>query len=163
VTLVYNPDTSPQSKFFVSSIESAAPSLGVDATSSTVHAAADIERAIESASRRPNGGLIFPTDSFLTLHRKLVVDSAVRYRVPAIYGNVLFAEAGGLMSYTTDFGDQFRQAAIYVDRILRGAKPGDLPVQSPNKYSFVINLKTAMALGIEVPTNLLLTADDYIE
>jgi putative ABC transport system substrate-binding protein len=163
VTLVYNPDTSPQSKFLVGSIESAAPALGVEAAAAPVHAAADIEQAIETASRRPNGGLIFPTDSFLTVHRKLVVDSAARYRVPAIYANVLFAEAGGLMSYTTDFGDQFRQAAIYVDRILRGAKPGDLPVQSPSKYNFVINLKTAMALGIEVPTNLLLTADDYIE
>jgi putative tryptophan/tyrosine transport system substrate-binding protein len=163
VTLVYNPDTSLQSKFFASSIESAAPSLGVDAALSTVHAAADIERAIETASRRPNGGLIFPTDSFLTLHRKLVVDSAARYRVPAIYGNLFFAEAGGLMSYTTDFGDQFRQAAVYIDRILKGAKPGELPVQGPNKYSFVINLKAAKALGIEVPTNLLLIADDYIE
>jgi putative ABC transport system substrate-binding protein len=119
VTLVYNPDTSPQSKFLVGSIESAAPSLGVDATLSTVHAVADIERAIETVSRRPNGGLIIPTDSFLTLHRKLVVDLAARYRVPAIYANTLFAESGGLMSYTTDFDNQFRQAAIYVDRILR--------------------------------------------
>ena len=114
-------------------------------------------------SRRPNGGLIFPTDSFLTLHRQLIVDSVARYRVPAIYANTLFAESGGLMSYTVDFGNQFRQAAIYVDRILRGAKPGDLPVQSPDKYTFIINLKAAKALGIEVPTNLLLTADDYIE
>jgi putative ABC transport system substrate-binding protein len=163
VTLVYNPDTSPQSKFLVRSIESAAPSLGVEAAAAPVHAAADIQRSIETVSRRPNGGLIFPTDSFLTLHRQLIVDSAARYRIPAIYGNVLFAEAGGLMSYTTDFNNQFRQAAIYVDRILKGAKPGDLPVQSPDKYTFIINLKAAKALGIEVPTNLLLTADDYIE
>jgi putative ABC transport system substrate-binding protein len=163
VTLVSNPDTSPQTKFFVSSIESAAGSLGVEAAAAPVHSPADIERAIETVSRRPNGGLIFPTDNFLTLHRQLIVESAARYRVPAIYGNPLFAEIGGLMFYTIDFDNQFRQAAVYIDRILKGAKPGDLPVQSPSKYSFVINLKAAAALGIEVPTNLLLTADDYIE
>jgi putative ABC transport system substrate-binding protein len=163
VSLVFNPDTSPQSKFFVSSIESAAPSLGVEATVAPVHAAADLERAIENVSHRPNGGLIFPTDTFLSVHRQVIVESAARYRVPAIYANQLFAEIGGLMSYSVDFDIQYRQAAVYIDRILRGAKPGDLPVQSPSKYSFVINLKAAMALGIEVPTNLLLTADDYIE
>jgi putative ABC transport system substrate-binding protein len=163
VTLVFNPDVSPQSKFFASSIESAAPSLGVEATAAPVHSPADIERAIETVSRRPNGGLIFPTDGFLTLHRQLVVESAARHRVPAIYGSQSFAEIGGLMSYTIDFEAQFRQAAVYIDRILKGAKPGDLPVQGPSKYSFVINLKAAKALGIEVPTNLLLTADDYIE
>jgi putative ABC transport system substrate-binding protein len=163
VTLVFNPDTSPQSKFFVSSIESAARLLGLEAAAAPVHSPADIERAIGTVSRRPNGGLIFPPDSFLTLHRQLVVESAARYRVPAIYATPLFVEIGGLMSYTIDFDIQFRQAAVYIDRILRGAKPGDLPVQSPSKYSFVINLKAAKALGIEVPTNLLLIADDYIE
>jgi putative ABC transport system substrate-binding protein len=163
VTLVYNPDTSPQSKFFVTSIETAAPSLGVDATFSTVHAAADIEEAIKTASRRPNGGLIFPTDSFLTTHRQLIVESASRHRVPAMYGLPEYVEIGGLMSYAVDNDNQFRQAAIYIDRILKGAKPGDLPVQNPTKYSFVINLKTAKALGIEVPTNLLLTANDLIQ
>jgi putative ABC transport system substrate-binding protein len=163
VTLIFNPGTSPQSKFFVSSIDSAAPSLGVEATGEPIQVVADLERVIEAVSRRPNGGLIVPTDSFLTLHRQLVIETAARYRVPAIYANSLFAEIGGLMSYAPDFGNQFRQAAIYVDRILRGAKPGDLPVQSPNKYTFVINLRAARALGIEVPTNLLLTADDYIQ
>jgi putative ABC transport system substrate-binding protein len=163
VTLVFNPDTSPQSKFFASSIDSDAPSLGVEATAAPVHSPADIERAIETVSRRPNGGLIFPTDGFLASHRQLVVESAARHRVPAIYAGQDFTEIGGLMSYAVDFDTQYRQAAVYIDRILKGAKPGDLPVQSPSKYSFVINLKAAKALGIEVPTNLLLTADDYIE
>jgi putative ABC transport system substrate-binding protein len=163
VAFVFNPDTSPQSKFFISSLGSAAPSLAVEATAAPVHAAADIQRAIETVSRRPNGGLIFPTDSFLTTHRQLIVELAARHRVPAIYGLPEYVEIGGLMSYSVDWDNQFRQAAVYIDRIFKGAKPGDLPVQSPTKYSLVINLKTAKALGIEVPTNLLLTADDYIQ
>ena len=164
VALVFNPDTSPQSKFLVSPLESAARSLAVEATVAPVHAVADIERAIETVSRRPNGGLIFPTDSFLTSHRQLIVESAARHRVPAIYGGPpLYSEIGGLISYAIDFENQFRQAAVYIDRILKGAKPGDLPVQSPTKYSFIINVKTAKALGIEVPMTLLLNADEVIE
>jgi len=115
-------------------------------------------------SRRPNGGLIFPTDTFLTTHRQLIVEWAARHRVPAIYGGSgLYSEIGGLISYVIDFENQFRQAAVYIDRILKGAKPGDLPVQSPTKYSFIINVKTAKALGIEVPMTLLLNADEVIE
>src|SRR5262249_13530563 len=129
VALVFNPDTSPQSKFLVSPLESAARSLAVEATAAPVHAVADIERAIETVSRRPNGGLIFPTDSFLTSHRQLIVEWAARHRVPAIYGLPHYSEIGGLMSYAIDFENQFRQAAVYIDRILKGAKPGDLPVQ----------------------------------
>jgi putative ABC transport system substrate-binding protein len=163
VALVSNPDTSPQSKFFVSSLESAAPSLGVEATAAPVHSGEDIERVIETVSRRPNGGLIFPTDNFLGLHRQLIVESAARHRVPAIYASQLYPEIGGLMSYTNDFDNQFRQSAVYIDRILKGARAGDLPVQGPTKYSFLINLTAAKALGIEVPMALLLTADDYIE
>jgi putative ABC transport system substrate-binding protein len=163
VTLVFNPDTSPQSRFFFTSLESAAPALGVELSAAPVHAVAEIEQAIETVSRRPNGGLIFPTDNFLTIRRQLIVESAARHRVPAIYALPFFTAIGGLMSYSIDWDSQFRQAAVYIDRILKGAKPGDLPVQGPTKYSFVINLKAAKALGIEVPTNLLLTADDYIE
>jgi putative ABC transport system substrate-binding protein len=163
VTLVFNPGTSPQSQFFVRSIESAAPALGVEPSAAPVHALADIERVIGTVSRRPNSGLIFPTDSFLSSHRQFVIESAAHFRVPAIYAGEEYTTAGGLMSYAVDYDNQFRQAAVYIDRILRGGKPGELPVQSPSKYSFVINLKTAKALGIEVPTNLLLIADDYIE
>jgi putative ABC transport system substrate-binding protein len=163
VVLIANPDTSPQSKFFASSIESAAPALGVEVSATAVHSAAEIEQAIEAVARRPNGGLIIPTDNFLTVHRQLIVQSAARHLVPAIYATQFYTEIGGLVSYGNDFGNQFRQAAVYIDRILKGAKPGDLPVQGPTKYSFIINLKAAKALGIEVPTNILLTADDYIE
>ena len=163
VALIFNPDTSPQSKFFLSSVEAAGPTLGVEVMAATVHNAADIERAIENSSHQPNSGLIFPTDSFSTLHRNLIVELTARHRMPAIYFSREFAAIGGLMSYGIDFDSQFRQAAIYVDRILKGAKPADLPVQGPTKFPLVINVKAAKALGIEVPTNLLLRADDYIE
>jgi putative tryptophan/tyrosine transport system substrate-binding protein len=163
IALVFNPDTAPQSKFFVSSVEAVAPALHVDVMAAPVHDAAGIERTIENVSRRPNSGLIFPTDSFASLHRKVIVEAAARHRVPAIYNHRDFAEAGGLMSYGIEYEVIFRQAAVYVDRILRGAKPGSLPVQGPTKFSFVINVKAAKALGIDVPISLLLNADDYIE
>jgi putative ABC transport system substrate-binding protein len=128
-----------------------------------IHDIAELEGAIQSMSRQPNGGLIFPTDSFLQVHRRLLVELTVRHRVPAIYFHRFFTDIGGFMSYGVEYETIFRQAAVYVDRILRGAKAGDLPVQSPTRFSFVINLKTANALGIEVPTSVLLSADDYIQ
>jgi putative tryptophan/tyrosine transport system substrate-binding protein len=163
VSLIFNPDTAPQSKFFVSSVESGATALGVDVMAVPIHDTGDIERAIARVSRRPNSGLVFPTDNFLLVHRKLAVEAAVQHRVPAIYFDRLFPEAGGLMSYGYEFATIFRQAAIYVDRILRGAKPSSLPVQWPTKFSLVINVKAARALNLEVPMGLLLNADDYIE
>jgi putative ABC transport system substrate-binding protein len=114
-------------------------------------------------ARQPNSGIIFPTDSFTTLHRKLVVETAARYGLPTINNDRSFVEAGGLMSYGIEYEAIFRQVAVYVDRILKGAKPADLPVQGPSKFSLVINVKTAKALGIDVPMSLLLNADDYIE
>jgi putative ABC transport system substrate-binding protein len=163
VSLIFNPDTAPQSKFFVSSVEVVAPALAVTVTAAPVHDIADIERAIENVSRQPNGGIIFPTDSFLTINRKLIAETAARHRVPAIYNDRVFTEAGGLMSYGIDYESIFRQAAVYIDRILKGAKPGSLPVQGPTKFNLVVNVKAAKALGIEIPMSLLLNADDYIE
>jgi putative ABC transport system substrate-binding protein len=163
IWLIFNPDMAPQSKFFLSSVEAVAPALGVDVTAMPVREAADYERAIEKVAREGNGGVVFPTDSFLRVNHKLAVEAAVRYRVPAIYNDRYFVEAGGLMSYGIEYEAVFRQAAAYVDRILKGAKPADLPVQSPSKFSLVINVKTAKALGIDVPMSLLLNADDYIE
>ena len=164
VAVMFNPDTSPQSRFFVSSVEAAAPSFGVHATAVPVRDTADIEPAIVGFSRQPNGGLIFPTDTFTFLRRNLIVDLAARYRLPAIYAYREFTEAGGLMRYSADdYHDQFRQAASYVDRILKGAKPGDLPIQQPTKYALSINLKAARALGIDVPMGLLLRTDEVIE
>ena len=130
---------------------------------SRVENAADIERAIEALAREPDGGLVLPPDGTTLLHRDLIIALAARHRLPAIYAFRAFVAAGGLMSYGTDRIDVFRQTAAYVDRILRGAKPADLPVQAPTKYQTVINLKTAKALGLDVPPALLVAADEVIE
>jgi putative ABC transport system substrate-binding protein len=165
VAVIFNPETAPQSKFFMRSIESAAPSLGVEATAMPVRATGDIEPAIESFARLGNGGVILPPDSFTSMRESLIVDLANRDRLPAISAVPEFAKAGALMSYSAavNVTDQFRQAAHYADRILKGEKPGDLPVQAPSKYQFVINLKTARALSLTVPLPLLGLADEVIE
>jgi putative ABC transport system substrate-binding protein len=163
VTVVFNPDTSQQSNFLIAALEKDAPSLGVEVAAARIHDPASLARAVEEASQRPNGGIIFPTDNFIQTHRAMIVELAARHRVPAISWERAFAEAGGLMSYGVDNENALRQAAVYVDRILKGAKPSDLPIQSPIKFNLVINMKAAKALGIEVPTNLLLIADDYIQ
>jgi putative ABC transport system substrate-binding protein len=163
ISLIFNPDMAPQSKFFLSSVEAVAPVLGVDVAAVPVREGADYERAIEKVARQGNSGVVFPTDSFLRVNHKLAVEAAARHRVPAIFNDRFFVEAGGLMSYGIEYEAVFRQAAAYVDRILKGAKPADLPVQSPSKFILVINVKTAKELGIDVPMALLLNADDYIE
>jgi putative ABC transport system substrate-binding protein len=163
VAFMYNPQTSSQNKFFQKSIESAAFALGVNAIVAPVENIAEIERAIESLSREPNSGLIVPGDAFLGVHRKPIIAFAARYRVPAIYPNIRFVRDGGLISYGVETAVQYRQAAIYVDRIFKGAKPAELPIQAPTKFALGINLKTAKTLGIEVPLSLLLIADEQIE
>ena len=125
--------------------------------------AANIEQRIAAFARVPNGGLFLPPDITTDQHRNLVIALAARYRLPAVYAFRHAAEAGGLMSYGTDVVEQTRQAASYVDRILRGTNPADLPVQAPTKYETVLNLKTARALGFEVPATLLVRADEVIE
>jgi len=163
VALVFNPEVSPQSKFFVGAVEAAAPSFGVEVAVAPLHDDAGIEPAIETLSRQPGTGLIFPPDSFMGMRSKRIVEIVARYRLPAIYVEGSYLEDGGLMSYSQDFGEQFRQAASYVDRILRGAKPGDLPIQLPTTFKLVINLTTAKALGLTVPPTLLALADEVIE
>jgi putative tryptophan/tyrosine transport system substrate-binding protein len=165
VGVMFNPDTSPQSKFFMRSIEAAAPSLGVEVITLSVRATGDIEPAIENFARAPNGGLILPTDSFIRLRQTLIAELASRHRLPAVSADADFARNGGLMYYgaTINLLDQFRQAANYVDRILKGAKPGDLPIQRADKYTLVINLKVAKALGLTVPLPLAGLADELIE
>jgi putative ABC transport system substrate-binding protein len=165
VAVMFNPDTSPQSKFFMPAVEAAAQSLGVQVISAPVRAAADIEPALASFARQPNGGLILPSDTFTRLRFSLIADLAGRFRLPSISATANFAKAGGLMDYgvTINAVGQFRQAASYVDRIFKGEKPGDLPVQAPTKYTFVINMKTAKALGLTVPLPLLGLADEVIE
>jgi putative ABC transport system substrate-binding protein len=149
--------------YFVRAAAAAARSLGVELVSSPVGDAADIERAIESFARVPNGGLLLPPDSITIIHRDLVIALAARHRLPAVYPLRIFVTAGGLMSYETGQVDMFRHAASYVDRILRGANPADLPVQAPTNYRTTLNLKTAKALGLEVPPSLLVRADEVIE
>jgi putative ABC transport system substrate-binding protein len=164
VAVMFNPETAPQSKFFLSSIESAARTLNVAATFLPVQSEAEIDPGIARFVQQANGGLILLPDAFIAAHSKAFAESAARYRVPAIGGSVDdFVSEGGLMSYTPNVDEQFRQAAVYVDRILKGTKPGDLPIQAPTKFTFSINLKTARDLGIEVPLSLLLIADEQIE
>jgi putative tryptophan/tyrosine transport system substrate-binding protein len=165
VAFMFNPDTAPYSRFFTPVIEAAATSLGVQLTTAPVRAPADIEAALALFARQPNGGLLLQGDSFTRLHQSLTADLAGRYRLPSIAPGFDFAKQGGLMEYGPFGGvdDQYRQAATYVDRILKGSKPGDLPVQAPTKYRLVINMKTAKALGLDVPNSMQLLADEVIE
>ena len=165
VGILFNPEAAPQSKYFMRAIENAGSSLSVQAVAIPVRSTGEIEPAVESFAREPNGGLILPTDTFVRLREGLVVDLASRYRLPTISWHADFAKGGGLMSYAVDLNyiEQYQQAAAYVDRILKGAKPNELPVQRIDKYRLVINLKTAKALGLTVPPSLLATADELIE
>jgi len=144
-------------------IQAAAPSLGVDVSPISARDAGEIERAITTFARFSNGGLIVPGSALAAVHRVQIATLAAQNNLPAIYFNRFFVTAGGLISYGPDFVDQYRRAASYIDRILKGAKSADLPVQVPTKYELVINLKTARALGLTVPPTLLARADEVIE
>jgi putative tryptophan/tyrosine transport system substrate-binding protein len=145
------------------SIEATAPLFGVRLTPADMQGPAEIEHTIEAFAREPNGGLIVLPGPISIAHRELITALAARHRLPAAYGFRFFVTSGGLVSYGIDSGEQSRQAAGYVDRILKGEKPGDLPVQQPTKFELVINLKTAKALGLEIPPTLLARADEVIE
>jgi len=157
-----NPKTTPYD-YFLRAANAVAPSLAITLVPIPVETAVDIERSIKSFTRAPGGGLIVLPDTTTLLHRDLVVALAAQYRLPAVYAFRSIVAAGGLMSYSVDFVDLLRQAATYVDRILRGTKPSDLPVQAPTKYETIVNLKTAKALGLTVPPGLLVAADEVIE
>ncbi|MFL5063761.1 MAG: ABC transporter substrate-binding protein [Xanthobacteraceae bacterium] len=144
-------------------IQAVAPSLRVEVTPVNMRDASEIERAVASIARAPDGGLIVTAGAAAVRHRDLIVTLAARHKLPAVYWERFFAAAGGLISYGADVADQYRRAANYVDRILRGEKPAALPVQAPTKYELVINLKTAKALGLEIPPTLLARADEVIE
>jgi putative ABC transport system substrate-binding protein len=145
------------------SVETAARSLKVELIPASVHSDAEIETAIIALGREPQGGLVVMPDIFMTAHRAPIISAAARNNVPAVYYRSEFARDGGLLSYGPDLVDNWRRAASYVDRILRGANPGDLPVQFPVKYEMVVNRKTATALGLAVPPSILLRADEVIE
>jgi putative ABC transport system substrate-binding protein len=144
-------------------IQTAAPSFGMEVIPVNMRDAGEIERAVAAFSRTPNGGLVLTPSGSAIGHRKLIVALTARHKLPAVYFERFFASDGGLISYGPDIIDQYRRAAGYVDRILKGEKPGDLPVQAPTKYELVINLKTAKALGLTVPPTLLARADEVIE
>jgi putative ABC transport system substrate-binding protein len=163
MALLFNPDTAPPSKFFMPSVQAAASSIGVEASIAPVRSKDGIEGVIAEQARRPGGGLIVTPDPFNVANRDLIVAQATRYRVPTIYFNRAFADSGGLIVYGDVFAEQFREAAGYVDRVLKGAKPADLPVQTPTKFELIINLRTARALGLTVPPTLLTRADEVIE
>ena len=144
-------------------VQAVAPSLGVELSPIDMRDAGEIERAVTAFARSPNGGLIVTGAALAALHRDVIIKVAARHRLPAVYAFRYFVTSGGLISYGPDTIDPFRRAAGYVDRILKGEKPADLPVQAPTKYELVINLKTARALGLEVPPTLLARADEVIE
>jgi putative ABC transport system substrate-binding protein len=143
--------------------QAVAPSLGVELSPVDVRDAGEIEHAVTAFARSSNGGLIVTASALATRHRDLIIALAARHRLPAVYSYRYMVAAGGLVSYGPDSIDQYRRAAGYVDRILKGEKPADLPVQAPTKYELVINLKTARALGLEIPTTVLSRADEVIE
>jgi ABC-type uncharacterized transport system substrate-binding protein len=144
-------------------IQAVAPSLRVEVNPINLRDAGEIEHAVTAFARSSNGGLIVTTGGLAQLHRDLIITLAARHKLPAVYYERFFVAGGGLLSYGADYIDQYRQAAAYVDRILKGEKPGDLPVQAPTKYETVVNLKTAKALGLTVPPSLLARADEVIE
>jgi putative ABC transport system substrate-binding protein len=160
--VMFNPDTALAS-LYRPSFETAARTLKVEPIIAPVHSDGDIESAIIALGREPGGGLVVIPDIFTPVHRAPIISAAARNKVPAVYPNSPYVRDGGLLSYGFDQVDNFRRAATYVDRILRGAKPGDLPVQFPTKFEMVVNLKTAKALGLTVPQSILLRADEVIE
>src|SRR5215510_13665687 len=160
--LIANPKTTAYD-YFLRLAKAIAPSLAIELVPNPVETAADIERTIGAFARVPNGGLVLPPDNTTIIHRDLIIALAARHRLPTIYSGSFLVEAGGLMSYGVDLVENFRLAGSYVDRILRGDKPADLPVQAPTKYETAVNVKTAKALGLTVPPGLLVAADRVIE
>jgi putative ABC transport system substrate-binding protein len=161
--IIFNPDSAPFAASYVKPAEEAARTLGVNLTAVAVRDAAEIERALVTIADEQAGGLIVVPDIFTVANRGLIAALAAKHRVPAIYPNSFFVTSGGLISYGPDVIDVFRRSASYVDRILRGAKLADLPVQQPTKYQFLINLKTAKAIGLDIPPGVLAIVDEVIE
>jgi putative ABC transport system substrate-binding protein len=163
IAFIFNPEAGPYAEKFLQSIEPLAHSLGVRLTVTPTRDAGEIDRALVAASGEPKGGLIISPDAFTVANRGLIISLAARYRLPAIYAYRFFAADGGLLSYGHDTNDPWRRTPTYVDKILRGANPADLPIEQPTKFELVINLKTAKALGLTIPPQLLDRADELIE
>jgi putative ABC transport system substrate-binding protein len=163
VAFLFNPKTAPYFQYYLNALKAAAPSFAVEAIAAPVSDGAELEPLIAAHAREADGGMIVMTDNFTTSHRVEITSLAARYRLPAVYPYRFFADLGGLLSYGSDIPDNFRRAAGYVDRIFKGTKPNELPVQAPVKFELVINLKAARALGLEVSPQLQQRADDVIE
>jgi putative tryptophan/tyrosine transport system substrate-binding protein len=163
VAMLFNPVSATYAEYWLNPFKAAAPSFAVEAIAAPVRNGSELESIISAQAREPNGGLIAMPDSFTDAHRVEITSLAARYRLPAIYPFRFFAEVGGLLSYGVDRTDNFRRAAKYVDRILKGEKPAEIPVQAPIKFELVVNLKTAKALGLDVPLHLQQLADEIIE
>jgi putative ABC transport system substrate-binding protein len=163
IAVIYNPETAPYGPMFFPAMQAAAPRMTVALSMSPVHTAADVDQVILEIGRVQGGGLIVVPDSFMIGQRQRITALAAKYRLPAMYPAGFFIPDGGLIAYGIDRADMFHRAADYVDRILRGASPVELPVQGPTKFELAINLKTAKALGLSVPSSMLLSADEVIE
>jgi putative ABC transport system substrate-binding protein len=163
VAMLFNPATATYAEYWLNPFKDAAASFAVEAIAAPVRDRSELETVFAAQAREPNGGLIVMPDSFLTAHREEITSLAARYRLPVVYPYRFFAELGGLLFYGIDLRDNFRRAATYADRILKGEKPGELPIQQPTKFQLVINLKTAKALGLDVPWFLQQSADEVIE
>jgi putative tryptophan/tyrosine transport system substrate-binding protein len=163
VAILFNPATATYAEMYLSSFKDAAVALGVEAIVAPIRGTSEIEPVIAAQAREPNSGLIVMPDAFMVAQRAAVASLAARHRLPAISAYRFYTEHGALLSYGNDVTDSFRRAAVYVDRILRGEKPADLPVQAPVKFDLVINLATAKSMGLEIPPMLLARADEVIE
>jgi putative ABC transport system substrate-binding protein len=163
VALLFNPVTAPFVEYWLGPFKAAAASFALEAIVAPVRDTAELESVIAALAREPNGGLIAIPDTFLAAHRAEIASLTARYRLPAVYGFRSFPDAGGLMSYGSDQIDDYRRAAVYADRILKGTKPSELPVQTPVKFELVVNLKTAKVLGLVIPQAVLTRADEVIE
>jgi len=163
VAMLFNPATAPYAEYWLNPFKDAAASFAVQAIVAPVHDTSELESVFAAQAQEPNGGLIVMPDTFTTGHRLEITSLAARYRLPVVYPYRVFAETGGLLSYGDDLTDNFRRAASYVDRILKGEKPAELPVQAPVKFELVINLKTAKALGLDVPLQFQQRAEKIIE
>jgi putative tryptophan/tyrosine transport system substrate-binding protein len=163
VAFMFNPATALPIQSYVPSLQAAARSFAIQASTMSIHTRDEIEAVIAAQARNPGGGLIVPPDVSNVVNRDLIIALAARYNVPTIYGDRLFAESGGLIAYGEDRAEEFRHAAGYIDRILKGAKPADLPIQQPTKFELVINHRTANVLGLSLSSGLLSIADEVIE
>ena len=163
MAFLFNPASAPYIDFYLKPFRTAAPSFAVEVIAAPVHAASELDSILAAQAREPNGGLLLWSDAFMSAHRAEIASLLARYRLPAVSPFRIFTEAGALVSYGSDPIDNFRRTALYVDRILKGEKPSDLPVQAPVKFQMVINLKTAKSLDLEVPWHIQQRADEVIE